>query len=214
MVRCECKKLKVEKYRHLRQYRRSQSTEDLEQYKCSRNAFKYLCDKKERQFQSNQLQCLVEATACPKSFWKKVKHLSNSKRRTSNNIHNDEWKRHFEQLFQYDDNDSMNDDEELDYIHEIDLDEVQDTIFNSQITEEEVLKSVQALHESKAAGLDEISPGFFIHCIDLILPLVVRFLTDCLSLVSFRNHEDYHALYRSRKKEIRIVSKITGAYHF
>ena len=162
---------------------------------------------------SNQLQCLIEATACPKSFWKKVKHLSNSKRGTSNNTHNDKWKRHFEQLFQYDDNDSVNDDEELDYDHEIDLDEVQDTIFNSQITEEEVLKSVQALHESKAAGLDEISPGFFIHCIDLILPLVVRFFNR-LSLVSFWNHGDFHALYRFRKKKIRIVSKITGAYHF
>ncbi|MEW8542874.1 MAG: reverse transcriptase family protein, partial [Candidatus Thiodiazotropha sp.] len=172
----DCKYLKAEKYRLLKRYRRSQSLIDLEQYKHMRNVFKSLCDKKERQYQSKQLEDLVEASNNPKSFWKKVKCLKNVKRSPSANISNDEWKRHFEQLFSLDEipNDSLVD-ESLDDDLNINLDEIQDSIFNSNITEEEVIKSVHALHESKAAGLDEISPGFFIHSIDIILPLVVRF---------------------------------------
>ena len=66
-------------------------------------------------------------------------------------------------------------DENIEIDPHINIDDIQDSIFNSQITEKEIIKSVHALHESKAAGLDEIFPGFFIHGIDIILPLVVRF---------------------------------------
>ena len=66
-------------------------------------------------------------------------------------------------------------DENIEIDPDTNIDDLQDSIFNSQITEEEIIKSVHALYESKAAGLDQISPGFFIHGIDIILPLVVRF---------------------------------------
>ena len=101
--------------------------------------------------------------------------MNNVKRSTSANISNDEWNHHFEQLFNLDEtsNDPLND-VSLDNDTDINIDEIQDSIFNSHITEEEIIKSVYAIHESKAAGLDEISPGFFIHGI-IILPLVVRF---------------------------------------
>lgn len=65
----ECKTLKAEKYRQLRQYRRTQSIADLEQYKRSRNAFKSLCDKKEKLYQTRQFEELVEAATNLKSFW-------------------------------------------------------------------------------------------------------------------------------------------------
>ena len=49
-------------------------------------------------------------------------------------------------------------DENIEIDPDTNIDDMQDSIFNSQITEEEIIKSVHALHESKAAGLDEISP--------------------------------------------------------
>ena len=105
--------------------------------------------------------------------------MNNVKRSTSANICTDEGLRHFKQLINLDEtsNDPLND-ESLDNDPDINIDEIQDSIFNTHITEEEIIKSVHALHESKAAGLDQISPGCFIHDvhgIDIILPLVVRF---------------------------------------
>ena len=95
--------------------------------------------------------------------------MNNVKVPTPANISNAEWKRHFEQLFNLDEtsNDLMND-ENIEIDPDTNIDDKQDSIFNSEITEKEIIKSVHA-------GLDEISPGFFIHGIDIILPLVVRF---------------------------------------
>ena len=143
-------------HRLLKRYRRSQSLLDLEQYKHTGNAFASLCDKKERQYQSKQLEDLVDAANNPRSFWKEVKCLKNVKRSTSANICNDEELRHFKQLLNLEEtsNDPLND-ESLDNDLAIYIDEIQDSIFITHITKEEIIKSVHALHESKAAGLDQ-----------------------------------------------------------
>ena len=171
--------------------------------------------KKERQYQSKQLQDLDEAANKPKSFWKKVKCLNNVKRSTSANISNAEWKNHFEQVFNLDEtsNDLMND-ETIEFDPDINKDDKQDSIFNSKITEEEIIKSVHALHESKTAGLDEISPGFFIHGIDITLRLVVSFFNRLFDSGEFPEPWGTHASYQFLKKGIKTVLKIIGQYHF
>ena len=52
-------------------------------------------------------------------------------------------------------------------------DEIKDFIFNSEITEEEILRTVRTLKEDKSAGPDGIVPGVFIHSFDLILPILL-----------------------------------------
>ncbi|MEW8548219.1 MAG: reverse transcriptase family protein [Candidatus Thiodiazotropha sp.] len=65
------------------------------------------------------------------------------------------------------------------------MDDVEQVVFNSPITEEEILKSVKSMKESKSAGLDNLPPGIFIHCIDIIIPLVKRFFNRLLDLGEF-----------------------------
>ena len=43
------------------------------------------------------------------------------------------------------------------------MDEIEDVIFNSEITEEEILREVRALKEHKSAGPDGIVSSLFIH---------------------------------------------------
>ena len=46
------------------------------------------------------------------------------------------------------------------------MDEIEDVIFNSEITEEEILREVRAFKEHKSAGPDGIVSSLFIHCIE------------------------------------------------
>ena len=67
----------------------------------------------------------------------------------------EQWKTYFEQLFDYKDEagepdiNNRFDDEPV-------MDEIEDVIFNSEITEEKCLRAVWALKEDKSAGLDGI----------------------------------------------------------
>ena len=54
------------------------------------------------------------------------------------------------------------------------MNEVESTIFNSEITEEDILKSGKDLKESKSPGQDDVPTGVFIHIIDILLPLLSR----------------------------------------
>ena len=95
-------------------------------------------------------------------------------RKKCNELNIDETKQHFEQLFlkynlQEVENNILADDE-----HIQDLDEIEDQIFNSEITDEEIIQSVKRLKENKSAGPDEIPPGVFIHSYDIILPVLTK----------------------------------------
>ena len=106
----------------------------------------------------------------------------------------EQWQNHFETLFQDNTrNDNFDDiiqdddtNEEIQYC--VTDDELEDIIFNSEITNEEILKSVQSLKHGKSAGIDEVIPEFFIHSIGIILPLLNRFLIECLTMLSSQRH--------------------------
>ena len=54
------------------------------------------------------------------------------------------------------------------------MDEIEDVIFNSEITEEEILREVRALKEDNSAGPDGIVSSLFIHCIELLLSIMYK----------------------------------------
>ena len=54
------------------------------------------------------------------------------------------------------------------------LDEIEDHIFNSEITDEEILKSVKSLKSGKSAEMNGITPQFFIHGGEIILVVLNR----------------------------------------
>ena len=46
--------------------------------------------------------------------------------------------------------------------------ELEDIVFNSDITDKEILKAINSIKRGKSAGIDELIPEFFIHSIDYI----------------------------------------------
>ena len=80
------------------------------------------------------------------------------------------------------DNDDVNA-AEIEY--DITENELEDYIFNSEITNEEILKPVQDLKQDKSAGLDDLIPEFFINSIDIIIPLLNKFFNRIF------DHADY-----------------------
>ena len=64
-------------------------------------------------------------------------------------------------------------------------DEIEDVIFYSEITEEEMLREVRALKEDKCAGPDGIVPSLFIHCIELLLPIMCKLFNRLFSRGEF-----------------------------
>ena len=107
------------------------------------------------------LEDLVADSNNPKSFWNKLKKLCNDRQQLPNNITIEQWKQHFETLFtekmtnySVDENKIENDD----VIFDVTLDELEYIIFNSKITNEEILRSIQALRRGKSPGIKELIP--------------------------------------------------------
>ena len=96
----------------------------------------------------------------PKSFWNKLKRLSNSQQQTPNGINKEQWVKHFEKLFQDRPNPESNDEnQDLDNNqYDVTKGELEDIVFNSDITDKETLK---AMKRGKSAGIDELIPEFF-----------------------------------------------------
>ena len=103
------------------------------------------------------LDDLVASSFCPKSFWNKFKNITGS-RKQSNNITKGQWKTHFETLFSNHEQNEGNEDNELtldsviDIEYDITEDELEDTIFNGEITDEEIIKAVQAIKKGKSGS--------------------------------------------------------------
>ena len=188
-----CKQLKTDKYNLLREYRRGRNENNLIAYKQGRNRFKSRCKTQRKLHNKKVLDDLVSDSKNPKSFWNKLKNICNSRHQRQNNITKDQWKSHFEKLFN--DNtrneniDNIMHEDEIEDVFQYDLteNELEDIIFNSEITNEEVLKSIQALKCGKSAGTDEIIPEFFIHSVDNILPLLNRFFNRMFDKAEFPN---------------------------
>ena len=91
-----------------------------------------------------------------------------------NNITKEQWQNQFETLFQDNTrNDNLDDIIQDDDTNEkiqygVTDNELEDIIFNSEITNEEILKSVQSLKRGENAGKDEVIQEFFIHRIGII----------------------------------------------
>lgn len=99
--------------------------------------------------------------------------MTQGKRNPENNISKEQWVRHFENLFEsldMDDNILLQDDHfEMDE----NLDNLENYIFNSEILEEEILRSIKSLKKGTSGGEDKLIPEFFIYSVDKILPLLI-----------------------------------------
>ena len=102
----------------------------------------------------------------------------------SNYITTEDWFKHFSSLFN---DDSTNDVLELD-ADDGTMTDIEEALFNAEITEEEVLTSIKKLKASKSAGQDGIPPKFYIHAHDTLMSIMLLLcniifadsvITDC-----------------------------------
>ena len=72
--------------------------------------------------------------------------------------------------------------------------------FNSEITDEEILKSVKSLKCGTSAGTDELIPEFLIKSIDNILPLINRLFNRIFDTADFPTSWCYSVIVTLYKK--------------
>ena len=180
-----CKSMKAEKNRALRQYRQSRTAENLNKYKYVRTCFKQQCRLAKAKNNNDKMESLINSSGSPKTFWRKLKVMSDKKAKVKNDITLDEWKVHFEGLFEYIDAPNYHENDMHIFEEPPELDDLEDFVFNSEITEEEILRVVRALKPDKSAGPDNIVPGLFINCIELILPILHKLFDRLFELGEF-----------------------------
>ena len=175
----ECSKLKADKYRLLRKYRKTRRDEDLENYLSAKNLFKNTCSTKADEMARNNLNDLTSSIGDSKSFWTKLRNLTNKNKPIKNNISTEDWVRHFENLLNNssDENDNLT----INRSPDIDISEVENYIFNSEISEDEVRQSILHMKKGKSPGSDNFIPEFFIYGIDTLCPILVRLFNRLFS---------------------------------
>ena len=133
----------------------------------------------------NQLNEPVNNTSNPKSFWEKLKFLT-SKKTHDTNLNVEDMEVHFKTLFKSDSDDLNQIPVEIDQDN---IDDIEGYIFNSEITDEEIVNSIKALKESKSPGPDNLPPVIFIHSYKAITPLLTRYyLIEYLIAENFQMH--------------------------
>ena len=99
--------------------------------------------------------------------------MTNTSSRTSNTITTEEWVRHFEGLLNPLVTDEVNISDDDVSVDEP-IDEIEDYIFNSDITEDEIRLSVKHLKAEKKPGPDSIIPEFFMYGGETLLPILIK----------------------------------------
>ena len=198
-----CKTLKKEKYRLLREFRRERNDFNLAAYKQACSRFKASCDKQRETHNKTVLDDLVANSENPKSFWNKLNRICNTRPQRANNITKQQWSDHFESLFKENNitDESYQDEiEHNDINYDIEESELEDVIFNSEITNEEILKAIQSLKRGKSARIDELIPEFFIYSVDVLLPLLYRFFNRIFDTADFPEQWCYSVIVTIFKK--------------
>ena len=162
----ECSDAKKAKYQTLRKFRNSNYTDtDLHEYLATRNYFKNLAMKNKLDFNENQIDSLIRNINDSKTFWGKIKNMSGKKnRKVLCNISQEDWYKHFQTLFATTENIEVPDELEIETLD----DEIENLIFSSEITDDEILAAIQQLRAGKSPGPDNPIPEFFKKSIHII----------------------------------------------
>ena len=182
----ECNTKKLEKYRALKKFRRSNDVKDLDNFIACKKAFKVLCNLKKVEHRENVLTDLN--AACnehnSKIFWRKVKNLTRNTYNTSkNSISAHAWFNYFKTLLNIEEVNEENAITYADFEFETEFSvrthnedngcyDCQEGILDDIITEEEILEALNNLKRGKAAGPDGICSDFFIESKNIVVKLL------------------------------------------
>ena len=173
----ECKLSKTKCVKSLKSFRSDRSVDKLNAYIDNKKSFKMLCRTKRLAYEKRHITNIELSINNSKQFWRHIKNITCNKTKQQHSIGINEWYTHFKTLFSaseenIENNENENDNTEL---GEIDLDDLQNMIFNSPISEEEILGVVQHLKCNKSVSGD-ILPQHFKNAITALIPYLCKFL--------------------------------------
>ena len=138
-----------------------------------RRQLKKLSKAKKRKFNTTQLYKLESSVHNSKLFWRNVKQNAAVVKRRPN-ITPDQWFDHFTNVFNSNiTNDDVNDNSDTDttenYVSHEESSDTEEIIFNSCITDEEILGAVKSLNPNKSSSGCLIAEHF-VYSISILLP--------------------------------------------
>ncbi|MEW8544973.1 MAG: reverse transcriptase family protein [Candidatus Thiodiazotropha sp.] len=170
----QCDQVKKEKFKLLRQFRRNNDLQTLNNYKEVRNKFKDICRQKKLDLQKQNREELIASRKNSSLFWKSVKKFR-YKDKQINNIAPHRWVSHFKELLYVEDIGNL-----LEYVHGYSEDGLYNDTFNAPFTMSEMRISIKSLKLGKAGGPDGIASEMLINTINeisiILLPLYNRIL--------------------------------------
>ena len=140
----DCKHAKKESKRLLKCFRSSRSEYNLNEYINSKQKYKELCKTKSGKYNRLFLEKLDSSAGNSSQFWGQIRRLT-GKQRTEPNISTSDWYKHFKSLFS-----ASDDDAGVTLTHDTDniggIDDIEDTLFNSPITYDEIADNINHLN--------------------------------------------------------------------
>ena len=165
-----CRNSKKRKQFALRNFRSSNSINDLQRYKEARNLFKFECQKAKNKWQTSNRNKLFKYRKDAKQFWRLIKDNSFGYELQSNSISGDKWVSHFRKVLcvPSSGDDVVNTNDILSGITH----DCNNETLNVPITDDEVIHAVNHIRVSSSPGPDGISMHFYKNTLHLILPFL------------------------------------------
>ena len=139
---------------------KKKNDDTLNAYLHSKSAYRNTCRHKRNTYNKTYLNKVESCIGTTKTFWREIKKVLR-KPKTVPDISLDDWFNHFSALFANNDTDSQHIDPLVENAsQDCNLDGIQEMIFNSDITDDEILKSVKLLKLNKASGGNVIPQQF------------------------------------------------------
>jgi hypothetical protein len=150
----------------LRKFRHTLNADDRNAFCIARREYKNLLKKKKKQYNDTLLNMLLDSVKNQRDFWDAVHKISFKRKNVRNNIHVDDWYKHFRALLEKDVNtDDTTENTNVDDNHTL----------NRPISEAEVLLALRKLKPRKAAGPDGIIGEIIKHSGNQVTDFFVKF---------------------------------------
>ena len=170
----DCNAAKRNKMLTLRTFRLSNNRNDLQTYKTCKNRFKSLCKGKKLNYQRKKRNDLINNRKDPKQFWGIIKS-SCTKCHSNGSISSHEWFKYFKNLLNLEKKESENFNENI--LQNLVLNNNCDDL-NVQITDDEIIRSVNSLKNQKSPGPDGICAEMYKHTLNDTLPYLNKLFNE------------------------------------
>jgi hypothetical protein len=162
----ECKEKRRNVRKLLKKFKKTLHASDRFEYCKTRREYKYLIDRKKKQYNEQLFSDLLAVVNNQKQFWSKIKNISKRSIGQANNITTEDWFEHFKNVLQADVTEDQVEDQDV----EVEYNEVLDR----PISREEILLAIKKLKRKKSAGPDGILGEFFKCSNEAIMPFLIN----------------------------------------